>query len=249
MKQYLLTISLLFIICISICAQNEVLFDKNRKEDSKVESLKGLEFRITPYPTGVFFTQARYSFMKPYSISGYVGYFKEKRISSSWTLLSTIGLHNIAIESHVLRQENDTLNGYYFLVSPDRRITYSLMLEAGIEPRWYWGVKRLNLEGKAFLNSGWFLSFPLLFQKVILHTPEPLINQGWFPSILYSGKVLFIPTVGYRKAINNHWFVESSIGFAADIILSTNSIDHNISLMGPEYNPSFKLKAAYTLNK
>jgi hypothetical protein len=123
------------------------------------------------------------------------------------------------------------------------------MLEAGIEPRWYLGLKKHSQEGKASLNSGWFLSFPLLFQKVVLHTPEPLINQGWFPSILYSGKFLFAPTMGYRKAINNCWFVESSIGFATDIVLSTNSIDHHISMLGPEYNPMFKLKTAYSMNK
>lgn len=248
MKQSLLTISLLFAIWISINSREKELPSESRTSVTGVESLKGFEVRLIPFPNGVFSTRFGYAVVKPICLSAYVGYFNEKRISSSWTLLSTVGLHNIATKSHVLRQNNDTLHGYYLSVGPDHRTTYLLKVEAGIEPRWYWGFKDRQQQGKAHLNSGWFLSFPLMFQTDILHTPEPLIKQGWFPSVLYSGTILFIPTVGFRQAISDRWFVEGSVGMASDILIAINSVDSHLSLSGPEFNPSFRLKAAYTLN-
>jgi len=177
--------------------------------------------------------------------SVYIGYFKEKINCNFWTLSSSIGFHNIANKSPRWRVISDPLTGT-FIGANDFKTSYELMLEAGVEPRRYWSFNHKHPLGKVHLNSGWFLSFPLVFQTVLLHTPEPFIHQGWFPNVLYSGTFLFIPSIGYRHAISKQFFIESSIGFGTNVTLVTNSIDNRITVLNPELYPVFKLKTAYT---
>jgi len=97
--------------------------------------------------------------------------------------------------------------------------------------------------GKSQLNSGWYLSFPFLVQTNLLHTPEPVLNEGWFPNYLY-GSLTLTPTLGFRQAISKNFFLESSIGFGANSIF--NVYNHKLSIMIPFLNPTLNLKAAYT---
>jgi hypothetical protein len=247
MLKYQFTFAILLIACLNAFSQKEIVSGEMNTDEPKEESLKGFEIRLIPYSNGLFFSQIGNSMIKPFSMSTYVGYLNEKRIVSSWTLLLTAGLHNVLDQRPVYRPAADHKYGYFVSVSPNEKITYSLVLEAGIEPRLYWGSKKHYQAGNTHLNTGWFLSFPLLFQTTILHTPEPFIGMGWFPSVLYSGSFLLTPTVGYRQAISEKWFLEGSIGYGANVIVAANSVDNTFTVLNPEFNPVFKLKAAYTL--
>jgi len=243
-----IAVVILLIACLNVFSQQDkVNFKEKTIDDVKVESLKGFELRLIPFPYGLFSSRLGYPYTKPFSFSAYVGYFNEKRMASSWTFLSTIGFHNVAIESPVMRLVHNQSHGFYMSVGPDTRLKYSLLLEAGVEPRWYPGFKNRFLRGKAQLNSGWYLSSPLLFRTVLLHSPEPLIHMGWFPSIAYTGTFSFVPTVGYRQAISRRWFVEGNVGFGPSVMVGTNTIDHRFTVEDPELSPAVKLKAAYTL--
>lgn len=237
----------LLIACLNAFSQNESNLRESTSTDVKVESLKGFELRVIPYANGLFYNQIGYFAIKPFSLSAYVGYLNEKRIGSRWTMLMTAGLHNIVNQSPVLRSIYDPVNHFNTRLGPDTKTNYSLLLEAGIEPRWYQGTKEWSQAEGTQLNSGWFISFPLLFQTLILHTPEPYIGMGWFPSVMYSGTFLLTPTAGYRQALSKKWFVESSIGFGANVTVATNSVDNRVTVLNPEYNPVFKLKAAYAI--
>ena len=107
-------------------SQKEIFFNNTPVKDIKVESLQGVEVNFTN-------TQ---------SLSNkaiYIGYFNEKRISSEWTLNSTIGLYNVFGKRRILELINDSLN--YYIATPNYKNIYTLALGAGIEPRWYWGYK------------------------------------------------------------------------------------------------------------
>ena len=117
------------------------------------------------------------------------------------------------------------------------------MLEVGIEPRWYFSYKDRYQLGKSQLNSGWYLSFPFLVQTNLLHTPEPVLDEGWFPNYLY-GSLTLTPTLGFRQAISKNWFLESSIGLGANSIF--NVYNHKLNILIPFLNPTFNIKAAYT---
>jgi len=248
MSKYYFVLAILLIACLNAFSQKESTLSEPIYTDIKVETLKGFELRIIPYANGLFYShQAGYSMNKPFSLSAYVGYFKEKRIDSKWTLLMSAGLHNIVNQSPVLRSIYDPVNHFNTRLGPDTKMNYSLVVEVGVEPRWHPGTKEWNQAGGTQLNSGWFITFPLLFQTLILHTPEPYIRMGWFPSVMYSGSFLLTPTAGYRIALSKKWFVEGSIGFGANVTVATNSVDNRFTVLKPEYNPAFKLKAAYLL--
>ncbi|MDD4970406.1 MAG: hypothetical protein PHT07_13355 [Paludibacter sp.] len=249
MKQILILIliALFYIGCPKIYSQKEADLSNPKSDDVKVESLKGFELRLIPYSNGVFLNQVGLFAVRPFSLSVYAGYLNEKRIAPRWTLLLTAGLHNVINQSPVLRSIYDPVDHFNTRFGPDTKTNYSLLLEVGVEPRWYKGTKKWYKEGNSQLNSGWFISFPLIFQTLILHTPEPYIGKSWFPEILYSGSFILTPTVGYRQAISGRLFVEGSIGYGANVTVCTNSVDNRITVLDPEYNPVFKLKGAYTL--
>ena len=244
MKQVLVTITLLFISYLSVSAQKEVFFNTAKPEDIKVESLQGLE--VHWYSDPLSFFKNKYMNDKSYSIPLYIGYFNEKRIAPCWTLNTTIGLNNYIGSSPIL--EVDTTNGgsigygMRYGIEPKYKTTYGLGLKLGFELRLYWDYKSRYQLGKAQLNSGWFLSFPLLLQTALLQTPEPLLNQGWIPSY-FSVATSFTPTLGYRKAISKRWFLEGSIGVGATVWIDTYN---KLAVSKPVIAPQIKLKAAYT---
>jgi len=244
MKRFKLSFIVIFIFFLSAYSQKEVYFNTKKPEDIKVESLHGFEAGLSLLPGDYYY--GLLSFPNNFNPSLYVGYFHEKRIADCWTLNLTVGLHNIAMKSPNLQMISDSINGTY-IGGLGSKTSYGLALELGLEPRWYWGYKSRYQFGKAQLNSGWFLSFPLLFQTTILHTPEPIIHSGWLPRDYYTGLFIFMPTVGYRKAVTKQWFLEGSFGMGANIIVGVNTIDNKFNIKSPMINPTFRLKAAYTL--
>jgi len=229
MKQTLATITFLMISFLNGYSQKEIFFNNTPVKDIKVESLQGVEVNFTN-------TQ---------SLSNkaiYIGYFNEKRISSEWTLNSTIGLYNVFGKRRILELINDSLN--YYIATPNYKNIYTLALGAGIEPRWYWGYKNRFQSGKARLNSGFFLSFPLSATTTLLQTPDPIFNPKWTPAF-FNLNISFIPTVGYRQAVSERLFLEGSIGLGLYSVIYKYP-NTGISFLSPDLNLQFKLKAAYT---
>jgi len=240
MKQVLITISSLFFILLSALAQKEVYFNTTKSEDIKVESMHGIETRLSLLPSE--YISKLFSFPNNFNGSFYIGYFNEKRIADCWTLNTTIGFQNIALKTYNLQFISDSINGNYIGVVGSKT-AYSLMLEAGIEPRWYYGYKNRYRIGKARLNSGWYLSFPLTIRTNILQTPEPLLNQGWFPKYL-SGSLILTPTLGYKQAISDRFFFESSLGLGVISTFGTNSYgSFNVNI--PYLYPTVSVKLGY----
>ena len=245
MPKYHFVLAILIVQCLNIFSQDNINSNGIPTGEQKLESLKGFELRLIPYPKGFYTNQTGELLVKPFSTSVYIGYFCEKRIALDWTFLTTVGLHNIAFQSPVIRLVKGGNNDFYSTFGPDRKFSYSLWFEAGIEPRRYLRIKHPSGTRITTLNSGWFLSSPLLFQTIILHSPEPLIHKGWFPSTQYSGTFILTPTIGYRQAVSRQCFVEGDIGFGGNVSVGTNTIDRQFTISTPEFNPSLKLKAAY----
>src|ERR1035437_3641816 len=227
MKKHWFSISYLVLCILSVSAQKEAYFNTKKPEDIKVESLHGFEVGLSLLPSDYYY--GLLSFPNNFNPSLYVGYFHEKRIADCWTLNLTVGLHNIAMKSPNLQVFNDSVNGTY-IGGLGSKTSYALALELGLEPRWYWGYKSRYQFGKAQLNSGWFFSFPLLFQTTLLHTPVPIIGQGWYPKGHYTGSFVFVPTVGYRKAVSKQCFLEGSAGLGAIINMGTNNMDNHFNI-------------------
>jgi len=230
MKQTLTTFTFLMISFLNGYSQKEIFFNNAPSKDIKVESLQGLEI----------------NYSKEMDLSKtpiYIGYFNEKRISSEWTLNSTIGFYNVFGTRRTTQLITDSTGYSNFRSGPIMNI-YTLALGAGIEPRWYWGYKKRFQSGKAQLNSGFFLSFPLSVSTTMLQTPDPLFNPKWTPAF-FNVNVSFIPTVGYRQAISERLYLEGSIGVGLNSAFYKYQ-NTPISFASPNINPLFKLKAAYT---
>lgn len=242
MKQIIIIILILF-SCLSVPAQKEVYFNSSKPEDIKVESMQGIETRLSLYPNGFGVGSRTITFPEYYEPALYIGYYNEKRIADSWTLKGTIGLQNIA--SRRLIWVKDPVTGNLSSNSMDYTTGYDLKLEVGIEPRWYIDFKHRYQLGKANLNSGIFLSIPVSFQSTLLHSPEPIVNLGWFP-IWFYGYASIIPTLGYRQAISKHWFLEGSFGLGTNYIFSINTWTHKFEITNPFLTPQLSVKAAYT---
>ncbi|MHB9142973.1 MAG: hypothetical protein ACYC25_13960 [Paludibacter sp.] len=224
-----------------------MFFNTTKSEDIKVASMQGIETRISLLPDGYGYGSLSLpAYINP---AIYIGYFNEKRIADCWTINSTIGLQNIDTKSPVWEIiENST--GGYGLGGNGMKNTYTMMLEVGVEPRWYWGYKSRSQLGLSHLNSGWYLSFPILFRATLLNTPEPLLKQGWTPNY-FQGRATLTPTIGYRQSISKRWFLEGSVGLGVQADYGIFIYPTNVSrfyILSPNINPHCEIKAAYTFN-
>lgn len=229
---------ILLFVTTTLSAQNEVFFNDIKTEDIKVKSLHGFEFGLVPfvniYNPHSFFLQKE----EQMNLSARVVYFNEKRICSNWTINSTIGLNNLFFRRPILTLES---NGFYSSSSYSKTSTaYILELELGIEPRWYYDHKGQCQDGNTLLNSGWFLSLPMVSKTLLLKTPGPFIGDRWVP-YLYTGSLSVMPSLGYRQSISNHWFIETSFGAGSKYKIPHGYFDD----FGLDFE--FKLKAGYSL--
>ena len=79
------------------------------------------------------------------------------------------------------------------------------------EPRWYLGFKKRFYSNKALLNQGWYLSLPIEIVGATHYTSFDRNNTQVFNLHTY-----ITPTLGYRKAVNKHLFIEGTIGYLLD---------------------------------
>ena len=102
MKRHIFSTTLLLLLIASVYAQKEVYFDTIKTENIKVQSLHGLETNIY-----VKFEPDNTKWIIP---DVYIGYFNEKRIGSSTTLISTIGIRNAVFKRERYELINNVLN-------------------------------------------------------------------------------------------------------------------------------------------
>jgi len=242
MKQFLFTIILMSYL--SASAQKEVFFDTLKVKDIKVQQMQGIEIGSGLYPPNIFMILS--AGLKENTIPITISYFNEKRIASTWTLISRIKLQNNLSNSPVFSY--DSINhSYEFSSNSPHKTTYSLELGVEIEPRWYFGYKSRYQLGKAQLNSGWYLSLPLQLSSTLIDTfkypqPENLIVNNNLANLTLS------PTIGYRQSVSKQLFLEANLKLACST-LNLYSINNHVNV---RYYPAFTLfpelnfKIAYT---
>ena len=244
MKQFLFTILLILSSYLSVSAQKEVFFDTLKVKDIKVQQMQGIEIGSGLYPPNIFMILS--AGLKENTIPITISYFNEKRIASTWTLISRIKLQNNLSNSPVFTY--DSINhSYEFSSNSPHKTTYSLELGVEIEPHWYFGYKSRYQLGKAQLNSGWYLSLPLQLSSTLIDTfkypqPENLIVNNNLANLTLS------PTIGYRHSVSKQLFFEANLKLACST-LNLYSINNHVNV---RYYPAFTLfpelnfKIAYT---
>lgn len=247
---------ILFIILIiptpffNVFAQKEIYFSSTPKDSIKVESIRGVEIESGMNTSKLFNTS---SHDKSFTIPLYMGYFNEKRIAPSWTLIARIGLSNNFMNSahYVLVKDSMQMNGpiyYYNTTKVDYyKFEYQLNLGISIEPRWYFGYKNRYQSGKTKLNSGWFLSLPVSAGTTLINTHKPEIINDYYSSYKTYCSFGLTGILGYRQAISKQWFLEGNcqlINTSSQIYSLTKKL--NISQFWTTIFPGISIKAAYT---
>ena len=232
---------------LSVSAQKEIYFSSTPKDSIKVQSMQGIEIGSGLYPPNIFMnlsSGAKYS-----TIPILLSYFNEKRIASTWTLISRIKLQNNLSNSPVFTY--DSINhGYMFDSNSSYRTTYSLAIGIDVEPRWYFSYKKMHQLGKAKLNSGWYLSLPLSASSILLNTfkipqPENLIVNNNLANLTLS------PTIGYRQSVSKQLFLEANLKLACSTLNLYSINNHvNVRYFYPAVTliPELNFKLAYTFN-
>lgn len=244
MKRKLLFYTLIITIFHTVSAQKEVYFNTTKPEEVKVESMQGVDIESSFSPISIIdnLTYQKKSWGIPLSI----GYFNEKRIASTWTLLSRIKLQNNLSNTPVLSY--DSINhGYGYDMNSPYKATYSLGIGISIEPRWYFSYKKRFQVGKAKLNSGWFLSLPLSLNSTLINTYKPDMIDEYYSNYKAYCSLGLTGILGYRQAISKQWFLEGNlqlINLSSQIYSLNNKI--NISQPWIIIFPGISLKAAYT---
>ncbi len=241
MKRTFISISFIIILCTLLQAQKEVIFSNIKTEDIKVESLKGLEMYYSYNPSLYSNTNIG---MKFFSYPLYIGYFNEKGIGKNWSLTTRIGLINTLAGNSDFKIVRDSLTGYDSYLFDDSKylVSYSIRLNLGIEPRWYWDYQNRFQKGSSKLNSGLFLSFPVNLFVPLIQTPVPKLNLGWFPGIFQlTGTIT--PSIGFRQAISKQWFLEGSVGMNASMYAMPFS--HGLIISQLTVKPELRIKASY----
>ncbi len=228
------------LVASTLFAQKEVFFNEVKSEDIKVKSLHGFEMRLVPLSNSYLPYPNFLALTYPLSRSAYVGCFYEQRIASFLTVTPSIGLNNVMYSE--LTGGSSSMNNFFFYTTDQKSIyTYAMELELGIEPRFYLDNHSRQLVGGGQLNSGWFLSFPIALNSILLQKPYSIFqNSSWIQKY-YSGLLTLSASLGYRRAISKSWFLEASVGLGSKYYL------HKYSLLQPDLNTQCILKAGYSL--
>jgi hypothetical protein len=245
MTKHIVTILLVFAVVLHTSAQKEIYFSNLSPDSIKVQQMQGIEIGLALYPTKIIMNLS--TSMKDNTIPIVISYFNEKRIASTWTLISRIKLKNNLSKSPVFTYDSIS-HSYEFHSNSHYQTTYSLELGVEIEPRWYFGYKSRYQLGKAQLNSGWYLSLPLQLCTTLIDTfkyPQPLnqfINYN-LPNLTLA------PAIGYRQSVSKQLFFEANlkIAYSALYLYSIkNYVFVRYSYQYVTLLPELSFKAAYT---
>lgn len=244
MKQLIATVFLLLLMG-NISAQKEVFFSNLNGEKAKVETLRGFEVStfLNPLSTldNIFSGNNRY-----HDIPLQIAYFHEKSIAASWTLISSIGLNNQFSISPRYIVVTNVDNQYYQPMSIGKRLYYSMDLNLGIEPRWYFGFQKRSSWKHVLLNSGWYLSLPVRASTNLFHSHIPVYGQDRLPN-WFAVTASIMPTIGYRHAVSKQWFIEGDLGIGS--YYNFSNYNHVITVWKTLPKSSLSIKAAYTFKK
>lgn len=199
LKHIKLIILVSFLISsLSAFSQKEIYFNATKSEDIKVQTISGFELKMEKK---FLFDRFDYSSSKVFDFN--LGYFHEKQLSKSISLIGTIELKSI-IGKTKKYQFVDSVS----VISNNFTPYYGINLNLSLEPRWYFGYEKRFQLGKALLNSGWFLSLPV--RLVPLQVSTPYFIGDNYPGVIYHRIDLDIsPTLGFRQAITKNIFVEA----------------------------------------
>ena len=251
MKQIIIIILILFSF-LSVSAQKEVYFNTTKPEDIKVESMHGFEIGSAINASSLF--NPYYSYGQSFGIPLSMGYFNEKRINPSWTLTTRIGLgHGFMNLAHYIFVKdsfpmNDTIQHFISQKFDHYKFEYSLSIGISVEPRWYFGYKKRYQIGHAKLNSGWFLSLPFSVSTTLINTYKPDWVDIYSSNFRTYCSLDLTPTLGFRQAISNHWFLEGNCQLinASSHVSSYNSKYFYVTIPWFTIFPGINIKAAYT---
>ncbi|MDD4969053.1 MAG: hypothetical protein PHT07_06450 [Paludibacter sp.] len=257
MKRFKLSFIVIFIVVLRAYSQKEVYFNTTKSDDIQVESMHGIEIGSSISTLHLF--QPIYYNDNSLIIPLSMGYFCEKRIAPSWTIISSIKLgHNFMKMPHYVFFKDSSSYQEPVLYFTSQKISnykfeYQLGISLGIEPRWYFGYKKRYQEGKAKLNSGWFLSVPVSVGATLINTYKPDMQDGQdsiFSNYKEYCSFAISGTLGYRQAITKQLFLEGNVR-----LLSTSStfseLNNKFYLTQPtiHFFPGILIKAAYTFKK
>jgi len=182
-----LTILLAF-LCLHAFGQKEVFFADTSVINRKIQTMQGVECSFTPNKLG---NSLNYSFGDYFNFSGYIGYYYEKPIANTWSVIMTAGIHNVFYNKITISDAGQfTFNK-----------AYRAILHIGAEPRWYYTFENRYDLGKTRLNSGWFLGCPLSLEN------------------LYGFHLNLTPSWGFRQSLTDRFFLEAEAGAGASLYL------------------------------
>jgi len=242
MKRILIALLVLVQPFFNLFSQKEIFFSDIKTEDIKVESLHGVEIGSSINLIPLF--QHTPSYDKSYRIPFGIGYFDEKCIAPSWTLIYSANL-SYTFSRMLNYSKLDSVSGGYHYTSSNYiyQNSYSLGLSIGIEPRWYLGYKHRYEVGKATLNSGWYVSLPIGIGATPVNTYKSEVSSDFISYVGLSSAL----TLGCRQAISKKWFLEGNVTLIA---IGTNLYRFNkklnVSTPDPTFLPGIGLSAAYT---
>lgn len=236
MKRILLFVSIISCLFGSISAQKEVYFSTIEPDSIKVESMNGILIQSNFNPLGFF---NKFSKSVPLSI----GYFNEKRIAPTWTLISSAEIGCGFFKEPELLNLDSAYASYGSSLTYKTR--YSVGLNFGLEPRWYLGYKSRYQKGIAGLNSGWYMSLPVAVGTTLISN-STYLNKSFYFDKFYAA-LSFAPSLGYRQEVGKHFFLEGDLMYLSGN-MGLYEKNKSVFVSGPifNFNPVITIKAAYT---
>ncbi|NDP20205.1 MAG: hypothetical protein GZ091_03885 [Paludibacter sp.] len=210
MKKMLIS-SLLLLSFFSLSAQKEVFFTTIDKDSVSISSMQGIFIGPAAFHSG-------------FGVSFDVGYFNEKRMTNSTSLILGGNIYLGKYIKSILYSGYSNSNSFS---RPIHEYGFGMGLTAFAEPRWYFTFKNRYEKGRNVkLNTGCFLGLPLELNTNTLFADSTKLKLNLFLS----------PIIGYRFAFSNHFFMETSAGLGISLF----------HLPEIQLNSYFRIKAAYT---
>ena len=205
MKLQVIATFIIFSSLSPIFSQQEIYLDNTPKEKIKLTNLKGIEFSGTVLNDN--------EILNPYAleINYQFNYFQELRLFSSVGLVLKGGMimRKRIFMGDFIGNDDDMAKLFNTMV----KRTYG-EVHVLVEPRWYFSFFHRQKEGKAMLNSGWYIGMPIDLYSDF--------------STYYGFRLN--PTLGFRQAITKSLFIEGGLGVVPIFGRNWSTLAPNASL-------------------
>jgi hypothetical protein len=223
MKHQTITVLLLLSSFTSLFAQQEIYLDNTPKEKITLNNVRGVEI------SGNIITDGSDLFNPFYMDLNYqFNYFQELRLFSSVGIILKGGVtlqRRLFMKDYPSYSDNDQYSALSKAIDYFSKRTFG-EAHVVVEPRWYFSYFYRQKEGKATLNSGWYIGMPIELYSD-LNT--------------YYGFRLN-PSLGFRQAITKSLFIEGGLG-----VMPIFHIYPKFHINYTSYSPTASLKLAYCL--